>query len=121
MLLLVEDDANTRMAKTQALRTYGREVLEAATGDAALRLLDEHPAIKLVVMDLVLPDIDGLKLMSLINARRPRLPIILISGYLSQRAGDAIVDTPDKRSKYFAKPFRPSALVRTVQELLGDV
>jgi len=121
MLLLIEDDAITRMATAQAISTSRQEVLEAATGDAALRLLDEYPGIKLVVMDFVLPDIDGLKLTSLIHERRPRLPIILISGYLSQRAGDAIVATADNQSKYFAKPFRPSALVRTVQELLGDL
>jgi CheY-like chemotaxis protein len=120
MILLVEDDAITRMATAQALRTSGREVLEAGNGEEALRLLADHPSIKLVVMDFVLPGIDGFKLMDLIHERRPKLPIILVSGYLSQRAGDAIVGLPSKADKYFAKPFRPSALVKTVQELLGS-
>jgi len=118
MLLLIEDDTITRMATAQALRTSGQQVLEAGDGAEALRLLTANPTIKLVVMDFVLPGMDGLKLMDLIHQQRPRLPIILVSGYLSQRAGDAIVSRSDKRSKYFAKPFRPSALVKTVQELL---
>jgi len=118
MILLVEDDAITRTATAAALRMSRQEVLEAAGGHEALRLLAENPAIKLVVMDFVLPDYDGLKLMDLIHVHHPHLPIVLVSGYLSQRAGETIVARSDKKAKYFAKPFRPSALVRTVQELL---
>ena len=121
MILLVEDDAITRMATAQALRSTRQEVLEAGNGVEALRLLADHPGIKLVVMDFVLPGMDGFKLMDLMHERRPKLPIILVSGYLSQRAGDAIVELPGKADKYFAKPFRPSALVKTAQELVGSI
>lgn len=117
MLLLIEDEAITRTAMAESLRSSGQEVLEAENGEEALALLKDNP-VKVVVMDFVLPDVDGLKLMDLIHHRRPKLPIILISGYLSQRAGEAIVASTGKESAYLAKPVRPSALVRTVQELL---
>jgi CheY-like chemotaxis protein len=118
MILLVEEDAITREAIAGALRGSGEEVLKAASGEKALRLLANHPAIKLVVMEFVLPGVDGFKLMDLIHQRRPGLPIVLVSGYLSQRAGNAIVASSMKGAKFFAKPFRPSALVKTVQDLL---
>jgi two-component system, cell cycle sensor histidine kinase and response regulator CckA len=116
MVLLVEDEAINRMAMAEALRNAGQQVLEAANGEEALALA-ANPAIKLVVMDFVLPGVDGFKLMDLIHQSRPKLPIIFLSGYLSQRAGDLITSSPTIR--YFAKPVRPSMLVRTVQELLS--
>jgi CheY-like chemotaxis protein len=119
MILLVEDDAINRMAMGDALRSSQIDVVEAKDGDQALQLLSNHPDIKLVVMDFVLPGLDGLKLMDLIHQHRPRLPTVLVSGYLSQKAGDAIVGRSSGRRKYLAKPFHPSALVRTVQELLA--
>jgi CheY-like chemotaxis protein len=82
MLLLIEDEAITRTAMAESLRNSGEVVLEPANGEEALALLQDNP-VKLVVMDFVLPGVDGLKLMDLIHQRRPKLPIILISGYLS--------------------------------------
>src|SRR5262245_53011489 len=117
MILLIEDDAIIRMDLAESLRMAGQEVLEAANAEQALALLGDNP-ITLALVDLVLPGVDGLKLMDMIHQRHPGLPIILISGYLSQRAGDAIVGTSGVHTKYFAKPIMPSALVRTVQELL---
>jgi CheY-like chemotaxis protein len=117
MILLVEDDAIIRTDIAESLRSAGQGVLEAADAEKALTLLEENP-ITLVLLDLVLPGVDGLKLMDMIHQRHPTLPIILISGYLSQRAGDAIVATSGVHTKYFAKPVIPSALIRTVQELL---
>ena len=118
MILLVEDDAITRMEMAEALRTSGHQVLEAEDGEEALDLLRGNP-VKLVVVDCVMPGIDGLKLMKLLQHRRPDLPIILISGHLSEEVGDVIAATSKNYSKYLSKPVRPSALLRTVQELLG--
>ena len=119
MILLIEDDAVTRETLAGALSGSGEEILEAANGEQALRLLANHRAIKLVVMEFVLPGVDGFKLMHLIHRRRPGLPIVLVSGYLSQWAGNAIVASSVTGTKFFAKPFRPSALVKTVEELLA--
>jgi DNA-binding NtrC family response regulator len=118
MILLVEDDAATREAMAGALRSSGEEILEAHNGEKALRLLVAHPGIKLVVMEFVLPGVDGFKLMDLIHRRRPGLPIVLVSGYLSQWAGNAIIASSTSGAKFFAIPFRQSSLVKTVQELL---
>lgn len=119
MLLLVEDNAITRTALAEALRTSGQEVLEAGTAAEALALLEANP-VRLVVTDFVLPDLDGLKFMDLIHQRSARMPIILISGYLSQRTGDAFLAASGKGAKFLPKPVRPSALLATVRALLNS-
>ena len=116
MILLVEDDAITRTAMAETLRITGRKILEATNGQEGLALLDQHP-FRLVVLDFILPDMDGLQFLKRIDDRRPRIPVILVSGYLSQKA-ETIFERPGAKVKYFAKPVRPSALVATVQAFL---
>jgi len=82
-------------------------------------LLRDNP-VNVVVMDFVMRGIDGLNLMKLIRHRRPRMPILLVSGFLSQKAGDVLVTTSTTGARYLAKPVRPRELVRTVQELLAE-
>jgi len=85
-ILLVEDDAASRYAFARLLRGQGYEVIEAGDGNEAVAFLDGF-GIDLVITDMVLPKINGLHLVSLIQARWPGIPIVLISGYLSERAG----------------------------------
>jgi CheY-like chemotaxis protein len=117
MILLVEQDAIPQAAIGETLRSAGLEVLEAATGNEALALFDQNP-VKLVIINFALPDIDGLQLMDLMRQRRPKLPMILMSHYLSQRTGDIMLARSGRCDRFFAKPVRPSALVQAVKELL---
>jgi DNA-binding NtrC family response regulator len=114
MILLVEDDATSRYAYARLLRGQGYEVIEAGDGNEAVALLDRLP-VDLVITDMVLPKLNGLHLVSLIHARWPAIQIVLMSGYLSERAGKIILDGS---ADFFQKPIRPSALVRTIQRLL---
>src|SRR5262245_3316334 len=117
MILLIEDDTITRTALAEVLRNSGHEVLEAEDGEQGLSLLDTH-AVHLIITDLVLPRLDGLKVIGQSRRRRRSVPVILMSGYMSQPAGDAILATAGQKSKYLTKPVRPSTLISTVQHLL---
>jgi CheY-like chemotaxis protein len=117
MILLVEDNKIPRTAMAESLRSAGLKVLEAVNGKEALVLFDQNP-VKLVIVNFALPDIDGLQLMDLMHQRRPKLPMILISGYLSQRTGEVMLARSGRCSRFFSKPVRPSALVQAVKELL---
>jgi DNA-binding response OmpR family regulator len=114
MILLVEDDAASRYAVARLLRGQGYEVIEARDGTEAVAFLGGLP-IELVITDMVLPKLNGLHLVSLIHARWSRIPIVLMSSYLSESAGKIILEGS---ADFFQKPIRPSALVRTVQRLL---
>jgi DNA-binding NtrC family response regulator len=114
MILLIEDEAIIRHAFGQILRAEGHEVMEAGDGTEALALLDKW-RFELVITDLVLPKPNGFDLASSIRARWPNMPIILISGYISQDAGRILLDG---LAHFIQKPVDPTALIATVQRLL---
>lgn len=114
MILLVEDDVITREDFARHLRNAGHQVLEAGNGKEALALFERF-RFDLVITDLVLPNGNGFGVINRIRAGWPKIPVVLISGYLSQEAGDKLVSGP---ARFFQKPVRPSALVSAVQRLV---
>ena len=111
MILLVEDDAITRAHFADALRSYGYDVMEAGDGVQALEILALNQC-DLVIADMVLPRMNGFILIDRIQANWPHTPVIMISGYLSQEAGNKIFGG---KVDCLEKPIRPSALVALVQ------
>ena len=113
MILLVEDEAIVRTHFAETLRGYGYEVMEADDGIQALAILARSNC-ELVITDMVLPQLNGLSLITRIQAKWPKLPVIMVSGYLSEEAGHNIFDG---KVDCLAKPCRPSALVAIVQRI----
>jgi len=115
MILVVEDDAISRLSFAKLLRSYGYDVLEAADGAEAIDLLGEiHTAIEMVITDMALPKLNGFSVVTTVKTRWPKIPVIVISGYLSEERGHTILG-PD--IDLLQKPLRPSALIATVQRL----
>jgi CheY-like chemotaxis protein len=114
MILLVEDEAITRNAFADALRSEGQEVVEAADGIQALSLFGKSH-VDLVITDLLMPRLNGFLLVAQIRATRPRMPILLISGYFSQDAGRII---SSGSAEFMQKPIDPPDLIAAVQRLL---
>jgi len=79
-LLIVDDDALIRRSLGEVLRREGYAVVEASGGGDALKAL-EQAAPDLVITDFNMPEIDGLQLLREIRARKPDLPVILVTGY----------------------------------------
>lgn len=79
-VLIVDDDPNIRRLYKDELTDEGYEVVVAATGAEALVLFEqENPDI--VTLDILIPDIDGIKLLRHMKEKRPRLPIIMSTAY----------------------------------------
>ena len=78
-VLLVEDDELVRMTTADLIAGLGHEVSEAATGEAALRLLSASP-VDLLMTDVGLPDMDGTRLVGLARNASPDVRIIVASG-----------------------------------------
>jgi len=114
MILLVEDEAITRSAFADALRSEGEEVIEAADGIRALELLAQHQ-VDLLITDLVIPKLNGFELVAQIRSKRLRMPILLISAYVSQHAGRII---SSGSAEFMHKPIDPPDLIAAVQRLL---
>jgi CheY-like chemotaxis protein len=106
--LVVDDDPCYRTLMCQLLERAGFAVIVASNGRLALVALERH-AVRLLVTDLVMPELPGLELIELARRAFPALRIVAVSGSeadylrLAQRAGaDAVL----------AKPFRGSALIQ---------
>ncbi|HEV8723452.1 MAG TPA: response regulator [Candidatus Binatia bacterium] len=114
MILLVEDDSASRYALARILRNKGYEVIEATDGNEAFALF-EKSHFDLVITDLKMPNQTGLVLIARIRVKWPNMPILLMSGFLSEAAGKLVAEG---LAKFIHKPIEPEDLVATVQRLL---
>ena len=113
-ILVVEDDPVGRDLICDILRTEGHQPLEATDGAEALELYQAQ-CLDLVITDFVMPKLNGLKLIEQLRLFSPRLPIILVTAYLSIIARrimlrDIVEVVP--------KPFEIDFLKSTVRRLL---
>jgi two-component system response regulator HydG len=115
MILLVEDEPKSRYAVARILRRHDYEVAEAAGGNEALALLNKSH-FDLIITDLKMPDQSGLVLLAHIRANWPQMPLIMMSGYLSEAAGKIVADG---FSEFLRKPIDPPTLIATVRRLLA--
>jgi two-component system cell cycle sensor histidine kinase/response regulator CckA len=112
-VLLVDDDDGVRLLLATTLRSRGYTVIEASSGMEALALYDEHrEAIRLLITDVVMPELRGPALAVKIRETQPALPVLFITGYNDRRdigADDLLMH----------KPFTPHALANAVKNLIG--
>src|SRR5437016_14421021 len=118
-ILVIDDDALLRGAIRVVLESAGYEVIEAADGDAGLRLHRE-PGADLVVVDLFMPERDGLEVIRAVRAEAPQAKIIAMSGGSSLQLDLLDAATAFGASRTLRKPFAPSMLLAAVRELLGE-
>lgn len=79
-ILVVDDDRHIQKLYKEELTEEGYEVLIAGNGEEAMELFDrENP--DLVTLDILMPDIDGIKLLRSMKEKKPRLPIIMSTAY----------------------------------------
>ena len=116
-VLVVDDDVTVREVVVSYLRAGGHEVLEAADGVEALRLMRADPA-DLVVLDLMMPGIDGLEVCRRLRASTD-VPIIMLTALGAEV--DRVVGLESGADDYVTKPFSPRELVLRVDALLRRV
>jgi CheY-like chemotaxis protein len=111
-VLVVDDEAPVRRELKVGLVQHGYEVEESGDGLDALTKIRSARAsapFDFVVLDVCLPDIDGLRLLSAIKGTYPQLPVVVISGYGTEATGDSVEQRSG--SAYLDKPFEVSTLV----------
>ena len=113
-ILLVEDDAAIAFLLSDVLESSGYQVREANTGAAARTMVEQlHP--DLIILDLVLPDEDGLVLCSVLK-NMANVPILICSG--TQRRRDAFLSLKLGADDFIAKPFDIYDMLARVEVLL---
>ena len=115
VVLLVDDDSEVRAATAEMLRYVGHDVIEAAGGREALDRLDrESDGVDLMIVDYVMPGMNGLEVARLGRLRRPGLPILFVTGF----ADTAVLAAEITSDHILRKPFTVVDLVAKIGAVL---
>jgi CheY-like chemotaxis protein len=114
-VLLVDDDARNIFALSSALERRGMRVLTATTGKEAIELVNATPELAIVLMDIMMPEMDGYQTTSLIraNPRLRRLPIVALTAKAMK--GDREKCLEAGCSDYLAKPVNTEQLLAALR------
>jgi CheY-like chemotaxis protein len=117
-ILVLEDDVSVRHISVRVLRSLGYDVLEAATGDDAQRLIgsEKQKKVHLLLTDMVLPQMSGKNFADWLHLTSPRTKVVFISGYLEESLLPS--DRGDQGMFFLAKPFDSEQLAHKVREAL---
>lgn len=114
-LLLVEDDPSLREALTRAFGLDGYQVTATGSGLDALKLL-ETPGPEAIVLDLGLPDLDGLEVCRRLRARGDQRPVLILTA--RDAVSDRVAGLDAGADDYLVKPFALDELLARVRALL---
>jgi DNA-binding response OmpR family regulator len=117
-VMVVDDDLTVREVVVTYLRAGGYDVGESADGESALEDLLAERA-DLVVLDLMLPGIDGLEVCRRLRAKGDDVPVIMLTALGSET--DRVVGLERGADDYVTKPFSPRELVLRVESVLRRV
>jgi len=116
-ILIVEDDEDTAEVITAIMSQAGYTVVAVDRGQIALHEIHNAPP-DLVLLDLGLPDMNGLEVLRQVRANS-LLPLIVLSGYTEER--DKVIALEAGADDYLSKPFSPEELVARIGALLRRV
>ena len=114
-MLLVDDDARNIFALSSVLERRGMNVLTATTGREAIALLEATPAVAIVLMDIMMPEMDGYETIQAIRERPGfrRLPILALTAKAMK--GDREKCLEAGASDYLAKPVNVEQLLSALR------
>ncbi len=85
-VLLVDDEVDFLDTLSERMRTRGMEVATSSTGVDALQKVDKE-AYDVIILDLMMPGVDGLEALKILKAKRPELQVILLTGHATVEKG----------------------------------
>ena len=114
-ILVVDDEARMRKLVKDFLSVKGYKVIEAADGEEAISLFMEQKDIKLILLDVMMPKMDGFETLKLIR-QYSDLPVIMLTARSEER--DELQGFNLGVDEYITKPFSPKILVARVEAIL---
>ncbi|HEX2315368.1 MAG TPA: response regulator, partial [Thermomonospora sp.] len=119
-VLVVDDDTRNVFAITSILELHGMRVLHAENGRAGIEALDAHPGIDLILMDVMMPEMDGYTATAAIreSSRHAGLPIIMVTA--KAMPGDQEKSLAAGANDYITKPLDADDLIACIHRWLGD-
>ena len=114
-VLVLEDEENIRSFVVINLKRAGYETIEAATGEEALTRLKQNPDVKVALLDIMLPGIDGFEVCRRIRAMDSKIGIIMLTARTQEM--DKVTGLMTGADDYVTKPFSPAELTARVDAL----
>ncbi|MBN2526617.1 MAG: response regulator [Deltaproteobacteria bacterium] len=115
-ILLVDDEPIVLRAGVRMLKTLGCNVVSATGGEDAIAIFETNDRITLVLLDLIMPGLDGAATLTRLRQIRPSVPIILVSGYT--RNIERVRDFQQEGEVAFIpKPYSPSDLAKALRNI----
>jgi CheY-like chemotaxis protein len=111
-ILVVDDDKDVRQLTVSCLETLGYQVVSAEGGHAAVQIAGSEDSIDMVLIDIAMPEINGVDAIGAILKKRPGIPFLYMTGYV----GPTKLDLSEQR--VLKKPFTIAELAAKVEELL---
>jgi PAS domain S-box-containing protein len=119
-VLLVEDEPSMRTLAARILHTQGYAVIEASNGKEGLRTAQEFAGeIHLVLTDVVMPEMTGKAMVSRLEATRPGIKVLFVSGYINNTI--VLHGVLNSNVAFLQKPFTADVLARKVRKVLDAV
>ena len=115
-VLVLEDESSIRSFIVINLRRAGYEVVEAETGEEALEKLKEHTDVRVALLDIMLPGIDGFEVCRRIRATNSSIGIIMLTARSQEM--DKVTGLMTGADDYVTKPFSPAELTARVDALM---
>jgi len=116
-VLLAEDEEAVRALARDMLQYLGYEVLEASSGDEAIRVFERHrDAIRAIVTDIVMPGMSGVDLARHLVSLKPSLKVLLVSGYTKDSLADGF---EEDGFAFLQKPYMLEEIRRGLADLLA--
>ena len=114
-ILVLEDEANIRSFVVLNLSRAGYEAIEAGTGEEALEQLRLNPDVRVAILDIMLPDMDGFEVCRRIRASNSKIGIIMLSARTQEM--DKVTGFMTGADDYVTKPFSPMELTARIDAL----
>ena len=116
-ILIVDDEPNVRLVLSTALQSVGYEVVEAEDGERALaQLANPNNGVDLVLLDLLMPRMDGMTLLSRLRKAGSIVPVVILTAHGS--IPEAVMAMKLGAIDFLTKPIRPEALRRAVADVI---
>ncbi|MCR4946833.1 MAG: response regulator transcription factor [Lachnospiraceae bacterium] len=115
-ILVVDDESRMRKLVGDFLRRDGFIVVEAGDGEEALDMFYADKEIALIILDLMMPKINGLEVLREIRENDSKIPIIMLTAKGDE--SDELTGFESGADEYIAKPFSPKILVARVEAIL---
>src|SRR3954471_10762110 len=116
-ILIIDDEVTVVSLTAMMLERYGYEVIVSPSATEALHLFEVWPdlGVDLVMVDIIMPDMNGIELAARIRSIRPNLPILFFSAYSDRELVRPVIT---RNLPYLAKPFTSLQLTKKIREML---